>query len=405
MSSRDFRRHAGQIAIAGFSGHSIPAGLKALAREFDLGGVIFFARNIESPEQVAELSREAQELARELPLWVSVDQEGGRVARLKSPFTLWPPMQTLGRSGNDELAARFARALAAELKAVGISMDYTPVLDVATNPKNPVIGDRSLAERAEDVARLGSVIIRTLQDEGIAASGKHFPGHGDTSVDSHFELPLVEHPPDRLEAVELVPFRAAIEAGVASIMTAHILIPALDEERPATLSSTIVDGLLKQQLGYDGLVLSDDRELAELNERHLGVEGASDVLSFPLLSPEAYPPHPGRPGNPKPAAYLGGTPALDDEGPGRPRPPFALPAGVRTHLGDIIVSVERAIEQAGQGRGGQTGDVRWPAAEELRLLVVHGALHLCGWDHDDPVERDAMRTLEREILATSSSSG
>lgn len=268
MSLRDFRRQAGQIAIAGFAGHSIPADLRALARELDLGGVIFFARNIESPEQVAELSREAQDLARELPLWVSVDQEGGRVARLKSPFTEWPPMMTLGRSGDDALAERFARALAAELKAVGISLDYTPVLDVLTNPKNPVIGDRSLAGRADEVARLGSVIIRTLQAEGIAASGKHFPGHGDTSVDSHFELPLVEHPPDRLEAVEFVPFRAAIEAGVASIMTAHILIPSLDDQVPATLSPRVVDGLLKQQLGYDGLVLSDDLEMKAISGRY-----------------------------------------------------------------------------------------------------------------------------------------
>jgi beta-N-acetylhexosaminidase len=268
MSLRDFRRQAGQIAIAGFGGHSIPPDLKALAREFDLGGVIFFARNVESPEQVAELSREAQSLARELPLWVSVDQEGGRVARLKSPFTEWPPMLTLGRSGDEALAERFARALAAELKAVGISLDFTPVLDVLTNPKNPVIGDRSLAERAEDVARLGTVIIRVLQAEGIAASGKHFPGHGDTSVDSHFELPLVEHPPERLEAVELVPFKAAIKAGVASIMTAHILIPAFDEEVPATLSPRIVDDLLKQQLGYDGLVLSDDLEMKAISGRY-----------------------------------------------------------------------------------------------------------------------------------------
>ena len=120
-------------------------------------------------------------------------------------------MMTLGRSGDEALAARFARALATELKAVGISLDYTPVLDIHTNPKNPVIGDRALGERAEDVARLGRVIIRTLQAEGIAACGKHFPGHGDTSIDSHFELPLIEHPPDRLEAVELVPFKAAIE--------------------------------------------------------------------------------------------------------------------------------------------------------------------------------------------------
>lgn len=274
MSIRDFRKHAGQLSIAGFSGHTIPAELKALAREFDLGGVIFFARNIESPEQVAELSREAQELAGQIPLWVSVDQEGGRVARLKSPFTVWPPMQALGRSGDVALAERFARALAAELTAVGISMDYTPVLDIHTNPSNPVIGDRALAERADEVARLGSAIIRTLQAEGIAASGKHFPGHGDTSVDSHFELPLIEHPPDRLEAVELVPFRAAIEADVASIMTAHILIPALDDQRPATLSPAIVTGLLKERLGYRGLVLSDDLEMKAISARY-GVADAT----------------------------------------------------------------------------------------------------------------------------------
>ena len=168
---------------------------------------------------------------------MSVDQEGGRVARLKAPFTEWPPMATLGRSGDEALAERFARALAAELNAVGISLDYTPVLDILTNPKNPVIGDRALAEqrrrRRAPRQRRSSA---TLQAEGIAACGKHFPGHGDTSADSHHELPLVEHPPDRLERVELVPFRAAIEADVATIMTAHILVPALDEERPATLS-------------------------------------------------------------------------------------------------------------------------------------------------------------------------
>ncbi|HEX6463369.1 MAG TPA: beta-N-acetylhexosaminidase [Vicinamibacterales bacterium] len=271
MTLRELRRHIGQLAIIGFDGHAVPSDVKMLAREFDVGGVIFFARNVESPEQVADLSREAQALASELPLWVSVDQEGGRVARLRRPFTEWPPMMTLGRAGaplNDTLAERFAKALAAELHAVGISLDYTPVLDVLTNPKNPVIGDRALAERAEDVARLGSIIIRTLQREGIAACGKHFPGHGDTSVDSHFDLPLVEHPPDRLEAVELVPFEAAIAAGVASIMTAHILVPSLDEENPATLSPSIVDRLLKQTLGYQGLVLSDDLEMKAISGRY-----------------------------------------------------------------------------------------------------------------------------------------
>jgi beta-N-acetylhexosaminidase len=265
---KEFRRHVGQLAIAGFAGASIPQELRSLAKEFDLGGVILFARNVVEPEQVAEIAREVKSLTQELPLWVSVDQEGGRVARLKAPFTEWPAMHTLGRSGDETLAARFAAALAVELKAVGITLDYTPVLDILTNPKNPVIGDRALAERAEDVARLGRAIISTLQRAGIAACGKHFPGHGDTSVDSHHELPLVEHPPDRLDAVELVPFRAAIEADVAAIMTAHLLIPSFDEERPATLSPAIVNGLLKQKLGYRGLVLSDDLEMRAIGARY-----------------------------------------------------------------------------------------------------------------------------------------
>src|SRR3954471_19026425 len=182
MSLKDIRRHVGQVAIAGFGGRSVPQDLRLLAREFDLGGVIFFGRNVEAPEQVAEMSRHAQELASELPLWVSVDQEGGRVARLKRPFTVWPPMLTLGRSGDERLAERFARALAAELRAVGISLDYTPVLDILTNRANPVIGDRALAEEAEDVARLGVAIIQALQSEGISACGKHFPGHVYTST-------------------------------------------------------------------------------------------------------------------------------------------------------------------------------------------------------------------------------
>ena len=255
------RREIGQLLIGSLPGTTITPEIRSLAREFSLGGVIFFSRNIEAPEQVAELSRDVQGLASALPLWVSVDQEGGRVARLKEPFTRWPPMATLGRSGSVDLANRFGAALAAELRAVGITLDYAPVLDIHTNPKNPIIGDRALAEDAEGVARLGAAVIRGLQDNGVAACGKHFPGHGDTSVDSHLELPLVEHPPDRIRRVECVPFREAIRAGVAFIMTAHVLVPSLDEERPATLSSTIVRGLLREELGFEGVIVSDDLEM------------------------------------------------------------------------------------------------------------------------------------------------
>jgi beta-N-acetylhexosaminidase len=261
VSPSALRRQIGQLLIAGFNGHQLPVELKGLAREFGLGGVILFARNVADPEQVAELCYDAARLDPELPLWVSVDQEGGRVARLKAPFTDWPPMATLGRSGDERLAERFARALAAELKAVGITLDYAPVLDVHTNPNNPVIGDRALAEKPDEVARLGAAIIRTLQTEGVAACGKHFPGHGDTSADSHHELPLLEHPIERLREVEFVPFRAAIEAQVSAIMTGHVFLPALDDKRPATLSKRIVSDLLRDELGYRGLILTDDLDM------------------------------------------------------------------------------------------------------------------------------------------------
>jgi beta-N-acetylhexosaminidase len=170
-------------------------------------------------------------------------------------------MAVLGRRGDEGLARRFAAALAAELRAVGITLDYAPVLDIHTNPKNPIIGDRALSDDAAMVARLGAAIIDELQRNGVAACGKHFPGHGDTSVDSHLELPLVEHPPDRIRRVECVPFAAAIKAGVAFIMTAHVLVPSLDEERPATLSPRIVRQMLREELGFEGVILSDDLEM------------------------------------------------------------------------------------------------------------------------------------------------
>jgi beta-N-acetylhexosaminidase len=274
MSRRELRRHAGRLVIAGFTGHSIPDDLRRLVAAFDLGGVILFSRNVVEPRQVSELCREAAALARHWPFWVSVDQEGGRVARLRAPFTKWPPMRTLGRAGDDGLARRFATALAAELRAVGINLDFTPVLDVDTNPDNPVIGDRAFSRDPADVARLGAVIIDALQDAGVAACGKHFPGHGDTLVDSHEALPVVEHDRRRLDAVEWVPFRRAVEAGVAAIMTAHVQVPALDADRVATCSPRVVTDILKDTFGFGGVVMSDD----------LGMQAMSNTLALPEAS-------------------------------------------------------------------------------------------------------------------------
>lgn len=267
-------REIGQLLIGSFPGVAVSAELRALAKEFDLGGAILFSRNVEAPEQVAELAADIESLGRSMPAWVSVDQEGGRVARLKEPFTRWPPMTVLGRADSEPLAERFARALARELRAVGITLDYAPVLDIHTNPDNPVIGDRALSDTADAVGRLGGAIVRGLQSEGVAACGKHFPGHGDTSTDSHLELPLVEHPPDRLRRVEFEPFRAAIRERVAFVMTAHVLVPALDAQRPATLSPAIVQRLLRDELQYDGVILSDDLEMKAVS-RHTPVPEAA----------------------------------------------------------------------------------------------------------------------------------
>ena len=275
----NLHREIGQLLIGSLPAKTIPAEMRSLAREFQLGGVILFARNIEAPEQVAELSRDVQSLGSGAPLWVSVDQEGGRVARLRAPFTEWPPMAVLGRAGDAVLASRFAAALAAELRAVGITLDYAPVLDIHTNPKNPVIGDRALAEDAAAVGKLGAAIVRGLQDNGVAACGKHFPGHGDTSVDSHVALPVVEHPPDRIRRVECVPFREAIAANVAFIMTAHVLVPSLDEEKPATLSRRIVYDLLRDELGFEGVILSDDLEMKALAATYAVPDAAVEAVA------------------------------------------------------------------------------------------------------------------------------
>ena len=191
---------------------------------------------------------------------------------------------TLGRGAPDSLAVRYATVLATELGAVGINLDWAPVLDVNSNPANPVIGDRALSSDPEVVGRLGAAIVRTLQAEGVTACGKHFPGHGDTSVDSHEALPIVEHDRRRLEAVEFVPFRAAIAADVAAIMTAHVLVPAIDRDAVASFSSRVVTDVLKNSLGFRGVVVSDDLGMKAVSAGYASAGGDSCGQSRPAAT-------------------------------------------------------------------------------------------------------------------------
>lgn len=251
----------GQLLFAGFKGTELPRELAKLLAQGRIGGVILFARNIVDPPQVRALTAALHAAAPpEAPVLLAIDQEGGRVQRLRAPWTEWPPMRLLGERDEPETTAAVAGALARELSDLGIGLDFAPVVDVDTNPQNPVIGDRSFARDPARVARHAAAFITAMQGAGVAACAKHFPGHGDTLSDSHLELPRLEHDLDRLREVELPPFRAAVAAGVASVMTAHVLFPRLDRARPATLAPDVM-ALLREELGFDGVVFSDDLEM------------------------------------------------------------------------------------------------------------------------------------------------
>lgn len=272
------REAPGQLLFAGFESTEIPPALRAAIGAGRVGGVVLFRRNFASLAQARHLVAELHALApTDAPLVVAVDEEGGRVQRLREWLTPWPPMRRLGERDDPALTAALGRALGRELAELGIDLDFAPVVDVDTNPGSPVIGDRSFAREPAAVARHACAFLRALQAEGVAGCAKHFPGHGDARVDSHHALPVLHHDLPRLQAVELPPFRAAIEAGVASVMTAHVLLPALDPTEPATLSPRAL-ALLRQNLGWDGLVLSDDLDMRAVSERHAPAELARRAL-------------------------------------------------------------------------------------------------------------------------------
>ena len=266
-------RDCARLFMVGFPGPRIDDDFAALMDD-GLFGAILFKRNVGGAAETAALCRDIKVRARR-PFTLSVDQEGGRVARLRGPpFTALPPLRELGQRGEEALAERMGRLLAHELRAVGFDWDFAPVLDVDTNPANPVIGDRSFSRDPGVVARLGVALARGLEAGGVASCGKHFPGHGDTTTDSHLTLPRLPHDLERLRRVELVPFRAFAQAGLASLMTAHVLFDALDGQVPATMSPRVLHGMLRQELGFDGVLVSDDLEMKAIAS-HYSVEEAA----------------------------------------------------------------------------------------------------------------------------------
>ncbi|WP_119288413.1 glycoside hydrolase family 3 protein [Streptomyces sp. YIM 130001] len=266
-----------------------------LIAKFRLGGIIYFgwANNTKEPHQTADLSNGIQRAAlqqdSEIPLLISTDQEYGIVARVGEPATLMPGAMALGAGGSRSDARRAARIAGAELAALGIMQDYAPLADVNVNPANPVIGVRSFGSDPEAVARMVVAQVEGYQSAGIASTSKHFPGHGDTETDSHTALPTIHHTREQWQELDAPPFRAAIEAGIDSIMTAHIVVPALDPaEDPATLSHPILTGILREELGYDGVVVTDSLGMAGVRTKYgddrvpvLAVKAGVDQLLNP----------------------------------------------------------------------------------------------------------------------------
>jgi beta-N-acetylhexosaminidase len=261
------RVRAGKLFMVGVPGPTLDRATRSFLKGHAVGGVILFRRNVTELGALVALTADLHALLPEQPILVAIDHEGGRVSRLSEPFTQFPPAAVLGRAKSPHLAYRQGIAMGEELRSVGIDIDFAPVLDVASNANNPVIGDRSFGAHPRTVSRLGISVVHGLQRTGVVPVGKHFPGHGDTSVDSHLDLPVVHRSMAELDRVELFPFRRAIQSGIEALMTAHVVFTALDPERPATLSRAILTDVLRDRLRFRGVLFSDDLEMNAIRDR------------------------------------------------------------------------------------------------------------------------------------------
>jgi len=250
-----------QVVMMGLDGPT-PSNAERKLIEDGVGGVILFERNCSSPTHLAELIEDIQAIARSkgpgIPLIIAVDQEHGPVTRIKKGITPFPSAGVLGKIGESDLVRRAAHITGKELASLGITMNLAPVADLLLHPKNKVIGQRSFGENPTVAGEMVAAVVEGLQETGVAACAKHFPGHGATGTDSHQALPTIERSREELERAELIPFRRAVQANVAACMPGHLLCPPLDPAVPATFSSPIIQGLLRKDLGFDGLVISDD---------------------------------------------------------------------------------------------------------------------------------------------------
>ncbi len=283
VSRMSLEEKVGQIIHIGMRGKRLNPLVQREIKDYKVGGVILFAANFGNAKEIQKLCEDLQEKSLEatgIPLFISTDQEGGRVVRVDEDGTVqFPSAMALGQTGNPELAEDAGLVTGYELRKIGINLVLAPVLDVNNNPKNPVINVRSFGSRPELVSEIGTAHARGLRRSLSVPVIKHFPGHGDTDTDSHLALPRIPRDLDALEKTELVPFRKAIGEGAEAVMTAHILFDSLDKENPATLSREIIEGLLRKKLGFDGLVMTDAMEMHAISKRYTNKVSAKKAFA------------------------------------------------------------------------------------------------------------------------------
>ncbi|GFZ31686.1 glycoside hydrolase family 3 [Clostridium zeae] len=255
----------GQLTIVGIEGTEINDNTKELIQNYHVGGVIFFKENISSRNQALTLVKSLKNInGTGIPLFLGVDEEGGRVSRMPTEYRKLPSSGTIGKKDNEGLSKKVGEILGEEVSSVGFNLDFAPVLDINSNPKNPIIGDRSFGNNAELVSKLGVATMKGIQSKNIISAVKHFPGHGDTSVDSHKGLPTVNNDINRLRSFELIPFKKAIDNGADMVMVAHILLPNIDKTYPASLSKVVISDLLRKELGFNGVIITDDMTMGAI---------------------------------------------------------------------------------------------------------------------------------------------
>jgi beta-N-acetylhexosaminidase len=261
----------GQMMMVGLDGYSINKESLRMIKEYHIGGFVILGKNIKDSETLLNLVNALKAKNKEknsVPLLLSIDEEGGIVSRLPHPFVNLPSNNRVGSKNDEELARKLGVLQAKKLNYFGLNMNFAPVLDINSNLNNPVIGSRSYGNNPDLVSRMGIQTIKGIESEGIIPVVKHFPGHGDTSVDSHTSLPIVHHDIDRLTEFELIPFEEAVKHNVNVIMTAHILLPKIDNESPATLSKAIITDILRERLGFDGVVITDDLTMGAISKNY-----------------------------------------------------------------------------------------------------------------------------------------